>query len=296
MTADVPVFEATLKNCQTFSTLINDSAFNDDPFGPKFQDIFSEQEIEFWRQWCVPNHDLYIGGHVNGLRWNYSMIQQQIGEFMNAATPAHKCSRNNTDDEVGEGRIFISMTKYYEEQHIGEMYGLWCEPVYSLSRRTVTNVSDASRESYQIHVSPDVKEDLRLGVIPDSITSYILYSLEDLSSKNPTVQSALWKILLNHSEPQSDPMGFRDASLMENLSKRVWNQFSAFAVENGCKSPVSERQTILGTATSTKGRLCIQALSLRLMESLLGLLMLFSISLTFCVSPPLHRELLMPWR
>lgn len=286
MTADVPVFEAKLTNCQTFSASMN-KYYGEGP--EKFLDVFSEQEMELWQQWCLPVYDKYDDIRFGPVHWNHSMIQRDILRLLSTVTPAHKCPKNNTDDEVEEGRILISMGDDNEDGTI-EIYGLWCEPVYSLTRRTVTNVSDTSRGSYQIHVSPDVKEDLELGTTQDAITSYIVSSLDDLIGGSGE-DGELWQVFLYQSEPQRSPMDFRNASLMEKVSKRVWSQFSALAVEKGCKSPASERRIVPGTAISTETRLCIQTLSLRLMESLLGLLMLSSILLTFCVSPPpLHRD------
>lgn len=172
--------------------------------------------------------------------------------------------------------------------HVDDMVGAICTPKYSLTRRTVTNSTRASDANEVVNVSGTVNETLSLGATIADITTGLVDSMTGesialLDSSSDTGDASgpvvLWFDMLSamHSGTAND--AFNKSSLIANVSQRAFPIFAAQWAKSGKMVPAN--QTVEGVITQTSERLCVQELSLRLMEGFLGVLILASAALSF---------------
>lgn len=205
----------------------------------------------------------------------------------------YECSNETFVERPGlEHRLLIGLETGYPEKN-RRISGALCEPTYSLTRRIVTNVTDVSRSEDLLRVPTTANEVLDLGTQPSNITQGILDSIQyQLSTYNTAITGIFdryqWYNLLNLTEPRRTMADWASTTLVTEISQTVWPALAAFSVR--MERVNASNQTLQGTATSTKSRLCIQELSLRLMEALLALLALLSISLYLLFPGVLYRD------
>lgn len=159
---------------------------------------------------------------------------------------------------------------------IEEMEGVLCTPKYSLTRRTVTNSTRASNTNSPADVSHTTKGVLPLGATIADMTRSIVASMVGVTS-----DSGLWFTLLTTAHPENDPIpsGSKGSKLIGDMSQDIFPSFAHQWAKS--RKTVAANQTLLGVNTRTEERLCVQELSLRLMEAFLGSMILASIVLSF---------------
>lgn len=172
--------------------------------------------------------------------------------------------------------------------HVDYMVGAICTPKYSLTRRTVTNSTSASDANEVVNVSSTVKETLSLDATTADITAGLVDSMIGestalLDSISDTGEASgpivLWFDLLSamHSGTAND--AFNESSVIADVSQQTFPILAAQWAKGG--KMASANQTVEGVIIQTSERLCVQQLSLRLMEGFLGVLILASAALSF---------------
>ncbi|GME31222.1 uncharacterized protein LTHEOB_12502 [Neofusicoccum parvum] len=263
MAADVQVFEAKLGNCESFNFTFERPSDSVEYFDIGLKRVLPKELWDEWEPWCYLSHSTY--GLTN------SVADGLLHELRDLMEIIYKCS-NSTPPEDQEHRIFVTLESTLTGNET-EMSGV------------------ISGNGDKLNITTEVKEELDLGIQPLNITAKLLTSMGDEYPKEVVdfgANTNIWFSLLNASEPQSNISDFRNTSLVAELSQRIWPSFAALAVKNDYKNP--ENETLSGTVTSSKGRLCIQELSLRLMEALLAVLTLLSIALCFLSPGIFHRD------
>ncbi|OJD37604.1 uncharacterized protein BKCO1_6000201 [Diplodia corticola] len=281
VTADVQVFEASLENCETFN-FSYDTGGSSNTFGISWHKGVPERYWSTFEPWCYTDHSTY--------GTSSSVADGLLNEFMNLTQHVVRCtnSSNSLPVEEREDRVLITLDAWVSQDQSASS-GIMCEPKYSLTRRTVTNVTGSTGIEDGLNVSAEVKERLDLGARPFNITRNILYSVGGEHADGIfDIQANAWYTLLNTTEPQSSLQAFSNTSLVVELSQRVFPGFAAYTIKKDFMDPSDE--TANGTVVFTQNRLCVQELSLRLMEALLGLLTLLSIALCFLSPGVFHRD------
>lgn len=196
-------------------------------------------------------------------------------------------------DEADDPRIAIYMhtmwTTLWDKDcklqtvppQIEEMEGVLCTPKYSLTRRTVTNSTRASNTNSPADVSHTIKEVLPLGATIADMTRSIVASMVGVTSN-----SGLWFTLLTTAHPENDPIpsGSKGSKLIGSMSQDIFPSFAHQWAKS--RKTVAANQTLLGVNTRTEERLCVQELSLRLMEAFFASMILASIILSFSRNLP----------
>ncbi|KKY23988.1 hypothetical protein UCDDS831_g02643 [Diplodia seriata] len=278
VTADAQVFEATLENCETFN-FTYDTGGTSDTFGISWYRAVPKKYWSTFEPWCYENHVTYgdSGSVAEGL----------LNEFQNITQHVYKCT-NSTQIEEQEDRILITLDTWLSSDQ-AVTSGMMCEPKYSLTRRTVTNTTGSTGIEDGLNVSAEVKETLDLGNRPFNITSNVVKSME---GERPDgvfdIEANVWYTLLNTTQPQSSLRAFSNTSLAMELSQRVFPGYAAYTIKKDFMDASNE--TAKGMVVFTENRLCVQELSLRLMEALLALLTLLSIALCFVSPGVFHRD------
>ncbi|GME57882.1 hypothetical protein GTA08_BOTSDO01504 [Neofusicoccum parvum] len=170
--------------------------------------------------------------------------------------------------------------------HIDQLGGVICTPKYSLTRRTVTNTTRTSETEKLVDVSGAVEQQLPLGAATEDITIGLVDSMSGEGVKLPDAISSqeatpfvLWFRLLSVAHPELNYTSWDDANLIGDVSQQIFPAFAQQWAKSG--KMVAANQTVNGTITQTKERLCVQELSLRLMEAFLAVLILASVALSF---------------
>lgn len=82
----------------------------------------------------------------------------------------YECANETFVERPGlQHRLLIGLETGYPEKS-RRISGVLCEPTYSLTRRTVTNVTDVSRSEDLLRVPSTAKEVLDLGTQLSNIT------------------------------------------------------------------------------------------------------------------------------
>lgn len=214
-----------------------------------------------------------------------------IGQFLNRTYLVYRCTNSVPIEDQEHRVLFTSMVGDPMGNEELEVSGFLCEPTYSLTRRVVTNITHSAGLHDNLDISPTINEPLDLGIRPFNMTQKILYNLGeawDVNGRLLRVPWGMWVILMNATQPQSDPSSFRNTSLAIELSKRVWQGVAAYLAKR--EYTVPSNQTINGTVTSIQPRVCVQVLPLRLVEAALVLLLLSSTVLCFLRPGAFNRD------
>lgn len=304
LTGEIQVFESSLENCDAFKFThkprdpldMYDLNFSMSPGIPT-----SAQEM--LGPWCYAS--LATDGYV------YSLPELPIVSFVNKTQLIYKCA-NLTSVEDQDHRIAnwtsvedqghrIANWTFFEDQDLrilsaldywlspneSEVSGFMCEPRYSLTRRTVINSTQNVGAQDSLEIVGDIIETLSTGILPSNMTDQIILSLNWQSSLLE-VKWNVWYALLNCTQPQENLGAFRNTSLVIELSQRFWPGYAAYVVKQDCTVP--SKDTIDGTGTSTQGRLCVQELSLRLVEAHITLLLTLIVAVCFLRPGVFHRD------
>lgn len=274
--AEVQVFESTLEGCDTFNFTYTIPADDYDPSMPPPDSV-----LEKLRPWCYA--DLFGIWDAGNSVATYFVG----GQTTNLTQLIYKCT-NSTSIEEQDHRILITAESWLSSNE-SEVIGFMCEPRYRLTRRTVTNITRDVGIQDNLNISGVIAETLDLGVRPFNLTQKILDSLDgENTAEILNFEWNSWFTLLNLTQPQESLSSFRNTSLVLELSKRMWPGLAAYVVKHDYTSP--SNRTINGTAMSTQGRLCVQELPLRLVEALIGVLLIFSAALCFLRPGVFHRD------
>lgn len=268
------MFESSLENCEAFKfTYDNQNLHPSDSIARVFPDSLQEPMSTL----CYPSFGIYE---------NY-ITYDTIDKFMNSTQVVHNCT-NSTSAQGHDHRILFT-SQYWLTSHEVEVSVLFCEPKYSLTRRVVTNNTRYIGVQDSLNSAETITETLDMGIEPLNMSERIVTSL---GGPHPVgvfdVEWNLWYTLLNITQPQNNLWSFRNTSLVIELSQRIWKGLAAYVVKNDYTIPSNE--TINGTAASTQGRLCVQELSLRLVEAHITLLLGLIVALCFLRPGVFHRD------
>lgn len=274
----IQVFESSLEGCEPFPSFV----FNyggldlDGRFGVPLERAMPASLLENMRPWCRvpvnPDDTPQVAGGP-------------LYEFVNLTQLIYKCT-NSTSPEDREHRILFTL-EYYLSSNESEISGFICEPKHSLTRRAVTNTTRDAKNQDGLSIAEAFTETLDIGITPLQMTNKVFTRIED-SVEIPYMEWNWWYATLNASQPQKNLWSFRNTSLVTELSQRMWKALAAYVVKQDYT--YSSNETIKGTATSTKSRLCVQELSLRLIEAHITLLLALLIALCFLRPGVFHRD------
>lgn len=274
MTGEIQVFESSLEQCEAFKFTYNTYLGGpidiiDIPMSLVTPGSGSLQEK--LRPWCYGSHADYHFGTSVADAFPHS------SSFVNEASLVYKCT-NSTAIEDQDHRILF-VIEYYLSSNESEISGFMCEPRYSLTRRAVTNSTRVAVVQDNLSITEAIIETLNLGIKPFYMTTNILTGLDSGASYIPDIEWSVWYAMLNATQPQTNLWNFRNTSLVMDLSQRMWKGLAAYIVKHDFTNPSNE--TINGTVTSTQGRVCVQQLSLRLVEAHIVLLLALIVALCF---------------
>lgn len=292
LTGEIQVFESSLENCDAFKFTHNpqDSLDVYDLNSSMFPGVpTSAQEIlgPWCYGWCATD------GYV------YSLPELPLRSFVNKTQHIYKCANltsvedqdhrnaNWTSVEDQDLRI-LSALDYWLSPNESEVLGFMCEPRYSLTRRRVTNSTQNVGAQDSLEIVGDIIETLSIGILPFNMTDQIFMSLDGRSSLPLVGEWDMWYTSLNSIQPQKDLWAFRNTSLVIELSQRFWQEYAVYVVKQDYTVPSND--TIKGTATSTQGRVCVQELSLRLVEAHITLLLALIVTVCFLRPGVFHRD------
>lgn len=223
------------------------------------------------RQWCYASSNYY--------NISDSVADSLLGHFVNTTELIYKCT-NSTAVEDQDHRILCAL-EFWLSSSGREISGFMCEPRYSLTRRAVTNTTRDAGVQDSLNVTGAIIETLSIGVRPFNMTYKILVGLNawqsiDIPEDGPW---NVWYTILNATQPQTNLWSFRNTSLVMELTQRMWKSLAAYIVNHDYTIP--SNATINGTSTSIQGRLCVEDLSVRLVEAHIMLLLALIVALCF---------------
>lgn len=181
---------------------------------------------------------------------------------------------------------------YPRQMHsgLGNIFGILCEPEYSLTRRWVSNstsrADDLVRVSEITGGSPFSSAETSLttkGIVEAMSGRFIDYG--DISNKH-IESSSPWFDLLNITDPHVDIGALNDTTLLYRNSREIFPDFAAQWAKASRLS--AHTQSVPGLISRTESRLCVQAFSLRLMEFLCAIFCVLGVGLSFF--PILSRD------
>lgn len=216
-----------------------------------------------------------------------SVLDVNFRYFVSGATTLVKCTDSSSLKDV-DHRILLT-SDYTLGSNESEISGSMCVPRYSLTRRAVTNRTQYVGHEDSLDIKGEIIETLEMG-IPQALMTHIIVDtvVNDWRLSTSTNWTG-WHAILNASQPQSDPAwSFRNTSLLIDVSKRTWKGLAAYVIKHDYTVP--SRETIDGTSTSMRGRLCVQELSLRLVEAQITFLIALVVTLYFFRPGLLHRD------
>lgn len=276
----VQVFESSLESCEPFDSFVYNYGGLDleGRLGVPLERALPASLLENMQPWCraplTPDDTPQV---TDGPLW----------EFVNLTELIYKCA-NSTPPEDREHRILFTL-EYYLSSNESEISGFICQPKHSLTRRTVTNTTRDAKIQDGLSIAEAITETLDIGITPLQMTQKVLTSLGNARAMpNLNIEWNWWYDILNASQPQNNLWSFRNTSLVTELSQRMWKALAAYVVKQDYK--YSSNETIKGTATSTQGRLCVQELSLRLIEAHITLLLALLMALCFLRPGVFHRD------
>lgn len=272
------VFESSLESCESFVSFVYNygDLDLDGRFVVPLERAMPASLLEDMRPWCrapVLPHD--TPPVTDGPLWR----------FVNSTELIYKCT-NSTSPEDREHRILFTL-EYYLSSNESEISGFICEPKHSLTRRTVTNTTRDAKTQDILSIAEAFTETLDMGITPLQMTNKVFTSL-GAGGELPYMEWNWWYVILNASQPQNDLWSFRNTSLVTELSQGLWKALAAYVVKQDYT--YSSNGTVEGTATSTQSRLCVQELSLRLVEAHIMLLFALLIALWFLRPGVFHRD------
>lgn len=277
------MFESSLENCDPFK--ITYSA--DHEMYLPLSSVIPASLREKLRPWCYmrcPMDYLFEPVPVP-----VPVPDHRVEDFTGMGRVMYKCT-NSTSIEDQDHRILFILEHWLASRK-WEVSGFICEPRHSLTRRTVTNSTRYAGFEDSLNVTGAIAATLDMGVQPLDMTDKILTSLggeEWMRGVGPDYVSSVWIAIMNYTQPQNDIWRFRNTSLFIEFSQRTWRGLAAYVMKQHYMVPSNE--TINGTATSTKGRLCVQELSLRLVEAQITLLLALIVTLYFIRPRVFHRN------
>lgn len=278
---EVQVFESSLENCDPFKFT----------YKPKFDKIpllssvIPDSLQAELRSWCYAK----ILDHYNKPEPG-TLPDRLIDEFTGMGRTIYNCA-NSTSIEDQDHRILFILEYWSPSSQEKEVSGFICEPRYSLTRRTVTNSTRYVKFEDSLDITGPITATLEMGIKPLDMTNKLLKSLggeNSMSGEGPSPATTAWTFMLNGTQPQNDFWRFRNTSLFIDSSQRIWQGLAAYVIKQDYTNPLNE--TVNGTATSTQGRLCVQELSLRLVEAQITLLLALTMCLCFLRPGMLHRN------
>lgn len=274
MTGEVQVFESSLENCDAFKFTYDRRQFDFGSLNQVDASLgFPGSLQETMSPWCYGNTSPLVDDITYG--------------FINSTQVIYMCT-NSTSVEDQDHRILFSW-EYWLSSNESEVLGFMCEPRYSLTRRVVTNSTRNVGVQDNLNITGAITEILNIGIKPFNMTDKIVMRLGDEQARNVIGHEwNAWNTMLNITQPQNNLWSFRNTSLVIELSQRLWKGLAAYVVKNDYTFPSNE--TINGTAASSRGRLCVQELSLRLVEAHITLLLGLIMTLCFLRPGVFHRN------
>lgn len=273
---EIQVFESSLENCESFKFTYNTQGSVDHLNYTLQKPMSAASPLslrERLRNWCY-----FYSFPI----WSDAVTDDPFISFLNTTEMIYKC-KNSTLVEDQDHRILFTLDSWLSYSEF-EVSGFTCEPRYSLTRRTVTNSTWNFGAQERLNISGAIIETLETGLNPIKMTKSIIDSLYGFITGHWNT----WYTLVDLTQPQANGWSFRNTSLAIELSQRTWKGLAAYVIKHGYTFP--SKETINGTATSIQGRLCIQELSLRLVEASVTLLLAL-IMVLFSLRPGvLHRD------
>lgn len=265
--ADVDVFAADLQNCEPF-------------------------------QWISPNPDLPYAYNTSrgGIRafklnvWSDSCFVEDFTFFWEdrSTNPArgsemHGIQCSNKTGQQNSNRILISMalTTFREaRQDNSSLTGVICDPVYSLTRRTLTSPAQNLNANTSLIVSDYKIQDLQFNMSLADLNDDIARAFYFGSSISDPYASGMgtWFSLMNQTSPHSEAADILNTEILVQASQRVFRTGVPQWMNLAHTSPAETN--ISGTAIYEEQKLYVEDLPLRLMEGIAILLAIICI-LTF---------------
>lgn len=181
MTTDVEVFNARLENCETIN-LTYEPAYSLELTNIASESQIPEQDINVFKKWCLQDNRSLFSVLAGESDFTLSMGETRI---------IYKCLNGTVVANPGlEHGLLISVEKEVANNKT-RYSGILCRPTYSLTRRTVTNVTNILQNQERLHVSAEVKETLSLGT--NQARSHIVF-LTNYQSRlyTPTSRLGNW--------------------------------------------------------------------------------------------------------
>lgn len=277
MTGEIQVFESSLEDCDPFKFIYvpsPDTAHRIPLINMSL--VVPDSLLEKLRPWC------YLEDRLSVAEGQFYDFSKDVG----SAKILYKCA-NSTSIDSQDHRILLASRYYRLDSNDTEYSGFMCEPTYTLTRRTVTNSTRYAGYEDRLEIDEAIAQTLEIGVQPLDMTVKILKTAIDGWRMNSP--SKMWFNMLNFSHLQNDQeLGFRNTNLFIEASQRTWKGLAAYVVKQEYTIPSEE--IINGTSVSIQGRLCVQLLSLRLIEAQITLLIALIVGLCFFRAGLFHRN------
>lgn len=280
MAGKAQVFESTLECSDPFKftyTPIDDVILAFYHYDPSLSSIAPLSVQEKLSPWCYVEPPFSFSAESPLASGNSTSITESpLRSLLNRSQVVLNCT-NLAPIEDQDPRVLFAVDLWLSLNE-SEVSGFMCEPKYSFTRRSVTNITHENGVYDHLHIAEAITETLDIAIRPFNLTKEIVDKWGN----------GLWLDLLNTTEPQDSVSSFRNTSLTIELSKRVWQGLAAYIIKREYTHP--SNQIVNGTAVLTQGRICVQELSLRFLEALISLLLLFSVALSFMRPGSFYRD------
>ncbi|TPX12840.1 uncharacterized protein E0L32_006720 [Thyridium curvatum] len=178
-------------------------------------------------------------------------------------------------------RIFLSMS-YPLEGNMRGASAVLCNATYTITRREVTTTWAGGAPGDVRSVSNEILETLPLGTTPAALTGTLVNPFgPEVNNLNPFPSNrTTWFSVMNFTQPQADLRTLSSLDTFPDLFQRVFKSAAAQVIKGGySNSAANQTQVIGGLMTFDSQRLVVENVSLRVMESLLGLMILVCVVL-----------------
>ncbi|KUJ19489.1 uncharacterized protein LY89DRAFT_773942 [Mollisia scopiformis] len=272
-TTELDVFSAGLEQCEPFNWTYADP--NHPYAGPIPGLANPPQYINVWSPSCyMHNVSLFYEPVWTPPVWNAQLQYQNCTNTTGKGDPGRLLMSLSFSLQYNDSGLYAPPTDY-----LRNLSGLLCRPTLSIAKRTVSGFVNSS-----IKISDSTMPGLSTTTnVPNYMVMPLLTQLVQMRADDTDITTyydggiSAWFALLNETVPQKDVTAWANSQLLGSVSQLVFPTVAAQVAKQYFMDAVSEVQP--GALGHIQNRLCIEPLSLRLMEAGLALVAITSILL-----------------
>ncbi|KAH8893091.1 hypothetical protein GQ53DRAFT_718706 [Thozetella sp. PMI_491] len=274
--ANVSVFEATA-NCQAYSWQIDTALVRNTSHN--IEEYLPAEDVAQLAPYCI----IGLEGTVDLEFGNFTSSGSDRIETLRVLD---LCPNSAALDDGDTHRLFFPF-RYDLSANTTGVSALLCRPAYSITRRQMSTAGMGTAISQDwIDMGETVLSNISIGVKPLAVTFEITASVGNVlldavgaGSGDQYNQVNGWYGIMNLTSPRASLQVYRNMSYFRDTFESAYQSAAALAINT--RATVPDNATIAGNIVYLDSRLVIVDVSLRAMETLLGVMTIACLSLCF---------------